>query len=93
MGKTEKLAFFVTGLLLGLFLLLIFFSRHGIKDYRQLILKKASVSAQIDIVRQENRNIEDQILRLTRDIDYVRHLAKHEHGMAEPDELIFKQEK
>lgn len=93
MGKTEKLAFFLTGLFLGLFLFLIFFSQHGIKDYRQLILKKASVATQIDIVRQENNNLENQIMRLTRDLEYVRHLAKHEHGMAESDELIFKQEK
>ena len=93
MGKIEKLAFFLTGLLLGLFLILIFFSEHGIKDYRQLILKKASLSTQIDIVRQENRNLENQIMRLNRDLDYVKHLARHEHGMAEPGDLIFKQEK
>jgi cell division protein FtsB len=78
---------------MGLFLVFIFFSTHGIQDFRQLNRQKASVSAQIDIVKQENQRIENQILRLKQDIEYVRHLAKHEQGMAAPDELIFKQKK
>jgi cell division protein FtsB len=76
---------------MGLFLIYIFFSTHGIKDFRQLNEQKASVMSQIDIVKQENREIENQVIRLKQDIEYVRHLAKHEQGMAEPDELIFKQ--
>ncbi len=78
---------------MGLFLVFIFFSNHGIQDFRQLKSQKASVSAQIDIVKQENKEIEAQILRLKQDIEYIRHLAKHEQGMAAPDELIFKQKK
>jgi cell division protein FtsB len=44
-------------------------------------------------VKQENRQIENQIVRLKQDVEYIRHLAKHEQGMAAPDELIFKQKK
>ncbi|EMS80812.1 FtsB family cell division protein [Desulfotignum phosphitoxidans] len=91
MGRIEKFGLYLTLFLMGLFLVFIFFSTHGIRDYRQLNRQKASVSAQIDIVKQENQRIENQILRLKQDIEYIRHLAKHEQGMAAPDELIFKQ--
>jgi cell division protein FtsB len=93
MGKVEKLGFYLTLLLMVLFLVFIFFSRQGIKDYRQLKIKKTSVLSQIDITRQENKLIENQIVRLKQDSEYIKHLAKHEHGMALPDELIFKLEK
>jgi len=93
MGRIEKFGLYLTLFLMGLFLVFIFFSTHGIQDFRQLNRQKESVSAQIDIVKQENQRIENQILRLKQDIEYVRHLAKHEQGMAAPDELIFKQKK
>ncbi len=93
MGRIEKFGFYLTLVLMGVFLIFIFFSPHGIRDYRELKLKKESVFGQIDIVKQENRQIENQILRLRQDIEYIRHLAKHEQGMAAPDELIFKQKK
>lgn len=93
MGRVEKFGFYLAFFLMGLFLVFIFFSTHGIQNYRQLNRQKASVSAQIDIVKQENRQIENQIMRLKQDIEYIRHLAKHEQGMAAPDELIFKQKK
>ncbi len=91
MGRIEKSGFYVTLFLMGLFLVYIFFSTHGIRDFRHLNEQKASVMSQIGIVKQENRAVENQIFRLKQDIEYVRHLAKHEQGMAEPDELIFKQ--
>ena len=91
MGRIEKFGIYLTLFLMGVFLIFIFFSPHGVRDYRRLLLKKASVSAQIEIVKQENRRIENQILRLKQDPEYIRHLAKHEQGMAAPDELIFKQ--
>jgi cell division protein FtsB len=93
MGRIEKFGLYLTLFLMGLFLVFIFFSTHGIQDFRQLNRQKASVSAQIEIVKQENQRIENQILRLKHDIEYIRHLAKHEQGMAAPDELIFKQKK
>jgi cell division protein FtsB len=93
MGMIEKLGFYLTLLLMVLILLLTFFSRNGIKDLHLLTAKQTAVQSQINIARQENKRIEEQILRLKQDIDYIKHLAKHEHGMAESDELIFKQEK
>ncbi|MEX1299602.1 MAG: septum formation initiator family protein [Desulfotignum sp.] len=93
MGRIEKIGFYLALVLMGVFLIYIFISTHGIGDYRQLGEQKASVLSQIDIVKQENREIENQIVRLKQDVEYIRHLAKHEQGMAEADELIFKQKK
>jgi cell division protein FtsB len=91
MDRIEKSGFYLALFLMGVFLIYIIFSPPGIRDYRQLNRQKASVQSQIDIVTQENRHIENQIMRLKEDIEYIRHLAKHEQGMAEPEELIFKQ--
>jgi cell division protein FtsB len=93
MGMIEKLGFYLALLLMVLILLLTVFSKNGIKDFHQLTVKQTAVLSQIHIARQENKQIEQQILRLNQDIEYIKHLAKHEHGMAESDELIFKQEK
>ena len=37
-----------------------------------------------------NQKIENEIQSLKTDMDYIKHVAKHEHDMAEEDELIFK---
>ncbi len=93
MAVLEKTGFFLALVLMVFILFLIVFSENGIRDYDQLKLKKTAVSSRIHIARQENKIIEKQILRLKQDIGYIKHLARHEHGMAEPDELIFKQQK
>lgn len=90
MGRIEKIGFYLTLFLMGVFFIYIIFSTPGIKDYRQLSQQNVTVMSQIDVVTQENQQIENQIMRLKQDIEYIRHLAKHEQGMAEPDELIFK---
>lgn len=79
--------------LMVVLLFLIVFSENGIKDYDQLKVKKTAASSRIAVAKQENAALEKQILRLKQDISYIKHLARHEHGMAEPDELIFKQQK
>jgi cell division protein FtsB len=93
MGRIEKFGFYLTLVFMGGFLIYTFFSTCGIQDYRQLNQQKASVISQIDVVKQENQRIENQIIRLKQDAGYIRHLAKHEQGMAGPDDLIFKQKK
>lgn len=77
--------------LMVVLLFLIVFSENGIRDYDQLKIKKTVVSSRIDVAKQENAGLEKQILRLKQDLSYIKHLARHEQGMAEPDELIFKQ--
>ncbi len=93
MVMIEKTIFYLALVLMVLILFVMYFSENGIRDYDQLTLKQAHVLSRIQITRQENKAIEKQILRLKQDAAYIKHLAKHEHGMAAPDELIFIQTK
>lgn len=86
----EKTAFYI-GILLTLVLLsLIFFSKNGVMEYGKLKRQEADIAAQTVQAVKENRKIEREIKSLKHDINYLKHLAKHEHEMAEPGELIFK---
>jgi cell division protein FtsB len=88
----EKTGFFMAIAVMIVLLFLIVFSENGIRDYDQLKVKKTAVLSRIQVAKQENAALEKQILRLKQDIAYIKHLARHEHGMAEPDEIIFKQQ-
>ena len=92
MGKVEKTGVYLAVLLIGILMFLIFFSRNGIMDYQALKSKEAQVASQAMAARQANKGIEKEIKNLLEDIRYIKHLAKHEHDMAEPDELIFRQQ-
>lgn len=86
----EKTAFYVGILLTLVLLFLIFFSKNGVMEYGKLKRQESEIAAQMVQKARENRKIEKEIKSLKHDINYLKHLAKHEHGMAEPGELIFK---
>ncbi len=84
-----------TGLYFSIFVIiallaLIVFSKNGFLDYRLLELKNAAMQEQVDKVQFENKKLEKEIISLKTDMNYIKHLAKHEYDMAEEDELIFK---
>lgn len=93
MGFLEKTGFFLAIALMVVLLFLIVFSENGIREYDQLKIKKSAAATRIQAAKHKNAALEKQILRLKQDITYIKHLARHEHGMAEPDELIFKERK
>ena len=93
MAMIEKIIFCLAIVLMVLILFGMYFSENGIRDHEQLTWKQSDILSRIQIVKQENKTIENQILRLQQDAAYIKHLARHEHGMAAPDELIFKQTK
>jgi len=68
----------------------ILFSTNGFFEYQALAEQEARINAQAVLESRENRKIEKEINRLKYDPGYIRHMAKHEYGMAAPDELIFK---
>ena len=71
---------------------LIVFSEHGLVDYRALKSKETGVLEKLETEKTETRALESEVHSLKTDLEYIKHIAKHEHDMAEPDELIFKQE-
>ncbi|SDT98078.1 FtsB family cell division protein [Desulfobacula phenolica] len=84
-----------TGLFAAIFIFLallciIVFSKNGVLDYKVLKEKEAVIQDQIRAVEVVNHKFENEIQSLKTDMDYIKHVAKHEHDMAEEDELIFK---
>ncbi len=90
MTTVEKIGFYL-GIFTTLVLLwMIFFSKNGVMDYQELKEKESRIMVQANLEARQNRKMEKEIKSLKHDINYIKHLAKHEHEMAEPGELIFK---
>ena len=60
-------------------------------DYSRLKSRQETLEAQAIIAVNQNSKLEKEILKLKTDIEYIKHLAKHEHEMAAQDELVFKE--
>ena len=90
MTMLEKTGIYASIVFILLLLFLIAFSKHGIFDYKKLKAKEMVIQGQMETIELENENLENEINSLKTDIDYIKHVAKHEHDMAEEDELIFK---
>ncbi len=69
---------------------LIFFSTNGVMDYRALKEKERMMIRQVQDASMENEQLAKEINRLKYDLEYIGHKARHDHGMAVPNEIIFK---
>ena len=90
MTIVEKMGLYVSIFIIVVVLFLIVFSKHGVLDYKMLKGKETTVLNQIQTIDRENETLENEIKSLKTDMNYIKHVAKHEHDMAEQDELIFK---
>ena len=72
-------------------LFVFFFSTRGVMDYSRLKFRLDQLETQADIAAGQNSKMEKEILKLKTDIEYIEHLAKHEHEMAAENELVFKE--
>lgn len=86
----EKTGLFAAICILLALLCIIVFSKNGVLDYKVLKEKEVVIQDQIRAVEVVNHKLENEIQSLKTDMDYIKHVAKHEHDMAEEDELIFK---
>lgn len=86
----EKAGFYFSIFIIIALLALIVFSKNGVLDYMALKQNKTAIHDQVDGVDSENQKVENEIISLKTDMSYIKHVAKHEHDMAEGDELIFK---
>jgi len=90
MTMLEKTGIWASIFFIILLLFLIAFSKHGIIDYNSLKDKETVLSGQMQTIEMENEKLENEVNSLKTDMDYIKHIAKHEHDMAEEDEIIFK---
>ena len=90
MTMVEKIGFYISIFIVLILLFFIFFSKNAVLDHKMLKGKERSVLSQIQTIDHENEKLENEIKSLKTDINYIKHVAKHEHDMAEEDELIFK---
>lgn len=93
MTRNEKaIIFFSIGIVLFLIYLIVF-SSHGFIDYKNLKSKQRGVTEQIEIIDEKNEKLTSEIKALKSDETYLKHVAKHEHEMAEKEDIIFKLKK
>ncbi len=90
MTTVEKTGLYLAMLFIVALLCLIAFSGNGIFDYRAIRQKEEVVQDQTRKVELENQKLENEVNALKTDMEYIKHLAKHEHDMIEEDELMFK---
>lgn len=90
MTVAEKTGLYISIGIIVLVLFLIVFSKNGVLDYRLLKEKETAISDQIRMVDLANQKLENEVKSLKTDMNYIKHVAKHEHDMAEKDEIIFK---
>lgn len=72
-------------------LIMFFFSTRGVMDYNRLKSRQDELEARAAIADAQNSKMEKEILKLKTDLEYIKHLAKHEHEMAAQNELVFKE--
>ena len=90
MTTVEKAGLYSAALFIAALLCLIVFSENGILDFKSIRQKEQGVLNQTREVEMENQKLENEVNALKTDMEYIKHLAKHEHDMIEEDELIFK---
>jgi len=91
MTRMEKICLYLTMGGAVILLFMFFFSTRGAMDYSRLKSRREQLEAQAAIAVNQNSKLEKEILKLKTDIEYIKHLAKHEHEMAAQDELVFKE--
>jgi len=90
MTTVEKAGLYSVALFIAALLCLIVFSENGILDFKSIRQKEQGVLNQTRMVEMENQKLENEVNALKTDMEYIKHLAKHEHDMIEENELIFK---
>ena len=90
MKMVEKTGFYISIFIIIVLLFLIVFSTNGVLDYKLLKGKETVILNQVRTADFANQKLEDEVKSLKTDMNYIKHVAKHEHDMAEEDELIFK---
>ena len=91
MTRMEKIGLYLAMGGAVILLFMFFFSTRGVMDYSRLKYRQEQLDSRAAIAGSQNSKMEKEVLKLKTDIEYIKHLAKHEHEMAAQDELVFKE--
>ena len=81
-----------TMLLIGALSLIIifFFGDHGVYQLYTLKKERAQIQNQINILRKEKIELENEKIKLQTDYKYIEELAREKYRMAKKGEKVFK---
>ncbi len=86
----NKIIYIPVVLVLTILFFLIIFNKNGLKDWRSLKGEEQKIQMENIALKKENAVLAKKIYRLKHDPEYIQYVARHEFGMAAPDELIFR---
>lgn len=66
------------------------FGEYSVFENIKLKKQEVQILKNVREMDRKNKDFEREIARLETDLNYIKHLAKHKHDMAEEDEIIFK---
>ncbi len=90
MTVMEKTGYCISFFIILALMCFIVFSKKGVLDYKELKKKEVYILENVKTTDIETQKLESEIISLKNDMEYIKHVAKHEHDMAEKDELIFR---
>ena len=91
MTLIEKTGLFISLGVIVVLLLLMVFAKQGIMDQKVLKQTEALLTKELQDIEQKNKLLESEINKLKTDLNYIKHVAKHELDMTEENELIFRE--
>ncbi len=86
----NKIIYIPVFLVLTILFFLIIFNKSGLKDWWSLKREEQKIQMENMALKKENAVLVKKLYRLKHDPKYIEYVARHEFGMAAPDELIFR---
>ena len=71
-------------------IIIFFFGDHGLYQLYTLKKERAQIQSQINILRKEKIELENEKIKLETDYKYIEELAREKYRMAKKGEKVFK---
>jgi cell division protein FtsB len=68
----------------------IFYAPYGATNYAQVSTKLQNVSQDIESLTSQNNALNEEIIKLKADNQYVEDLARKEYGLLKKNEMVFE---
>jgi cell division protein FtsB len=86
----QKKLYRISFLLVGLFLLVLFFTPgKGLFFLRKQKMQVVALNAEKQELEKKNKALREEIKRVTTDVRYLEEVAREQHGLLKKDEMVF----